>query len=152
MCRYYSTQRPIDPGTIPTEPKPTKVENFVERTFIESIGRQAWGYVEYPYELSTKEFTNLELIPENAARPNLGIYLVALAATEAYRLKGGSNDPTDYAIRVCQSILAEALGFNNRVVWTAKIQSEELLSYDGDYKQQYNSLIKLMRKETHQNE
>lgn len=150
--RYYSTQRPIDPGTIPIEPKPTKVENFAERTFIESIGRQAWGYVEYPYELSAEEFTNLELIPENAARPNLGICLVALAATEAYRLKGGSNDDADYAIRVCQAIIAEALGYKGRTEWTGKIQSEGLLSYNGDYKEQYNSLVKTMRKETQQNE
>lgn len=85
--------------------------------------------------------------PEKAAKPTPNIYLVALAAMEAYRLKGGDNDPPDYAIRVCQSILAEVLGFNDRVMWTGEIQSEGLLSYNGDYKQQYNSLIKRIRRE-----
>ena len=80
------------------------------------------------------------------------IYLVALAATEAYRLKGGSNDNADYAIRVCQAIVAEALGYKGRTEWTGKIQSEGLLSYNGDHELQYTELVKLMRKEAHQND
>lgn len=150
--RYYSTQRPIAPGTIPTEPKPTTVFNFLEPTFIEEIGKNAWGFVDYPCELSTEEISNCELTPENTVRPNLDIHLVALAATEAYRLKGGNNDDADYAIRVCQAIVAEALGYKGRTEWTGKIQSEGLLSYNGDYKEQYNSLVKTMRKETYQND
>lgn len=150
--RYYSTQRPIAPGTIPTDPKPIRVENFAERMFIDSIGRWAWGYAEYPCELSAEEIASSELIPENAAKPDFGSLLVALAATEAYRLKGGSNDSADYAIRVCQAIVAEALGYNSRIIWTEKIQAEGLLSYNGDYNEQYNSLVKIMRNETQQNE
>lgn len=89
-----------------------------------------------------------EIATEKAAKSSPNIYLVALAAMEAYRLKGGDNDPPDYAIRVCQSILADVLGFNDRVMWTEKIQSEGLLSYNGDYKQQYKTLIERMRGDT----
>lgn len=88
-----------------------------------------------------------ELTPEKAAEQTPNIYLVALAAMEAYRLKGGSNDPPDYAIRVCQSILAEVLGFNDRIMWTRKIQSEGLLNYGGDYKDQYKALLERIRNE-----
>ncbi|MCM1061227.1 MAG: hypothetical protein NC452_13200 [Eubacterium sp.] len=150
MCRYYSTQRPIGPGTIPADPKPAKVENFVARTFIESVGRQAWGYAEYPCELPAEEIAKWELTPEKSYKTEPRYCLVALAAMEAYRLKSGYKDPPDYAIRVCESILAEALGFNNRNDWTGKIQQDGLLEYACDEatrKQQYKILLEQIKNE-----
>lgn len=81
---------------------------------------------------------------------NTNVFWLALAAMEAYRLKGGRNDPPDYAIRVCQSLLAEALGVKTRVEWTQKIQQEGLLEYSNDLmtvKGQYKSLVEQIRKE-----
>lgn len=63
--RYYSTQRPIAPGTFP---KPygnqvVKINNFQQgRVFVPEIGRDAWGYVEYENPLSTVMASNFELI------------------------------------------------------------------------------------------
>lgn len=47
--RYYSTQRPIMPGGYP-KPKNNEVleiENFDNKKFVEEVGCQAWGYIEY---------------------------------------------------------------------------------------------------------
>lgn len=45
--RYYSTQRPVGPGTFPKLPenKVLEVHNFDAKTFCEEIGREAWGYI-----------------------------------------------------------------------------------------------------------
>lgn len=69
--RYYSTLRPIAPGTFP---KPNGngvlvVHNFDNRQFVESIGRQACGYVEYEKPLEQNVATQFELVEEHS-KPN----------------------------------------------------------------------------------
>lgn len=60
--RYYSTQRPISPGTYPNgENKPITIENFDERQPVENGQLQAWGYLEYAEPLSQKEMKDYEL-------------------------------------------------------------------------------------------
>ena len=44
MYRYYSTQRPVGPGTFPGRPE--SIENFDTREEVPGIG-PAWGYLEY---------------------------------------------------------------------------------------------------------
>lgn len=65
--RYYSTQRPVGPGTFP---KPAgnrvlNVENFDERKMVESIGRRAWGYVEFERPLDESAAEAYELVKED---------------------------------------------------------------------------------------
>lgn len=53
--RYYSTLRPLTPGTFP-KPQGNRVltvMNFDNRTYCSEIKREAWGYVEYERPLST---------------------------------------------------------------------------------------------------
>ena len=64
MTRYYSTQRPIGPGTIPSDPKPAEIVNFDSRQQEESIGRPAWGYVDYEEPLDDKTAADYELVKE----------------------------------------------------------------------------------------
>ena len=60
--RYYSTQRPISPGTYPNgENKPVSIENFDERQVVENGQLQAWGYLEYDKPLARKELKDYEL-------------------------------------------------------------------------------------------
>ena len=60
--RYYSTQRPISPGSYPNgENKPVSIENFDERQLVENGQLQAWGYLEYAEPLSQKEMKDYEL-------------------------------------------------------------------------------------------
>lgn len=61
--RYYSTQRPIMPGGYP-KPKNNEVleiENFDNKKFVEEVGCQAWGYIEYKKPLGHFDVINYEL-------------------------------------------------------------------------------------------
>lgn len=62
--RYWSTQRPVGPGTFPkTEGKPVAIENFDARMVVEGGRTQAWGYLEYEKPLDEKQVRDYELKP-----------------------------------------------------------------------------------------
>lgn len=61
--RYYSTQRPIAPGSFP-EPEGNTVErivNFPAKTYVDEIWKQAWGYIDYEKSISEKDASDYEL-------------------------------------------------------------------------------------------
>lgn len=63
--RYYSTQRPVAPGTFP-KPADNKVLdlwNFDKPIFCEQVSREAWGYIDYEKPLTFKQATDYELVP-----------------------------------------------------------------------------------------
>ena len=63
--RYYSTQRPITPGSYP-EPafnQVTAIHNYDSRTYCEEIGREARGYIEYGHPLHPEVAIDFELTP-----------------------------------------------------------------------------------------
>lgn len=60
--RYYSTQRPISPGTFPKgDNKPVEIHNFDKRIPVENNTFLAWGYLEYPKPLSETQISDYEL-------------------------------------------------------------------------------------------
>lgn len=61
--KYYSTQRPITPGSYPKLPfnDVLQVVNFDARTFCEDIGQEAWGYIEYKRPLHPEDVEEYEL-------------------------------------------------------------------------------------------
>lgn len=62
--KYYSTQRPVMPGSFP-KPQGNKVlaiENFDRRTYCPEIEREAWGYLEYEQPLTEKDVAAYELV------------------------------------------------------------------------------------------
>ncbi|MDE7244134.1 MAG: hypothetical protein K2O18_09185 [Oscillospiraceae bacterium] len=66
METYYSTQRPIGPGTYP---KPegnevVEIHNFDGKTYCEELGREAWGYITYEQPLTPEQVSSYELTPE----------------------------------------------------------------------------------------
>ena len=61
-CRYYSTQRPLTPGSCPRAGV-QEVVNYDEKKFCEEIGMDAWGFVEYTRELTKQEADDYELTP-----------------------------------------------------------------------------------------
>lgn len=61
--RYYSTLRPIDLGTVPKNF--TSYKNFDTRKYVDSIGHEAWGWVEYDKELTKDEMDAYELMKED---------------------------------------------------------------------------------------
>lgn len=58
MYRYYSTQRPVGPGTFPG--KPDNIVNFDRREDVPGIG-PAWGYLEYQEPIDDDAAKNYEL-------------------------------------------------------------------------------------------
>lgn len=64
--RYYSTQRPVMPGSYPKnkDNQITEIYNYDDKTYIEEIGREAWGYIDYLYPLAEKDISDYELVPE----------------------------------------------------------------------------------------
>ena len=61
--RYYSTHRPVGPGTYPGGYDIAELNNFDERTFCEEIGREAWGYIDVNGEFTEREAASYELVP-----------------------------------------------------------------------------------------
>jgi hypothetical protein len=60
--KYYSTQRPIDIGTLPrTETAPARIVNFDEREWREDATFKAWGYAAYDKPLTAKQIDDYEL-------------------------------------------------------------------------------------------
>jgi len=63
MKIYYSTQRPISPGAYPKQDAGNFV-NFDEKTYIQRLGREAWGYIYYHKPLPEDVARDYELTPE----------------------------------------------------------------------------------------
>ena len=64
--KYYSTQRPVAPGTFPKPDgnKVIEIVNFDERQYCKEAGRDCWGYIEYEHPLSEKQAVDYELVRE----------------------------------------------------------------------------------------
>lgn len=62
--RYYSTLRPISIGCFPHGHEVTEICNFQKREFVEKIGKDAWGFIEFADNLTEKEANQYDLIPE----------------------------------------------------------------------------------------
>ena len=58
MYRYYSTQRPVAPGTYPGSPE--RFRNFDDRQEVPGVG-MAWGYLDYEEPLSEGAMKAYEL-------------------------------------------------------------------------------------------
>ena len=61
--RYYSTHRPITPGSFPNPPgnKVLEIHNFDSKTYCEELGRDVWGYIEYEKPLTRYDCNSYEL-------------------------------------------------------------------------------------------
>lgn len=60
--RYYSTMRPVMPGSFPNRISVEEIHNFDTKTFCEEIGREAWGYIDYNEPLTKEQAEAYELI------------------------------------------------------------------------------------------
>lgn len=65
--RYYSTQRPVMPGSYPKTAPVKEIRNFDRRTYCQEIGRPAWGWIDYEGALDPKTAASYELVPERNA-------------------------------------------------------------------------------------
>jgi hypothetical protein len=72
-----------------------------------------------------------------------------LALLETYRIKSehGKEHSVDFAIRVCQAVIASMFGYAGRADWTDDIQEAGLIDYsfDVDANDQYKALTELVK-------
>lgn len=61
--RYYSTQRPVAPGSFPSGYAVEEIVNFDQKTFCDEIGREAWGYIDFAAQLPDGTAEQWELTP-----------------------------------------------------------------------------------------
>lgn len=109
LYRYYSSQRPVAPGSFPTESgKPENIHNFDERITVPSENIQAWGYVEYSAPLSQKAVKDYELKPatsfengEKIAEKDNGKRKSVLADLKVKKaLVSGNQSPKETQVKV----------------------------------------------------
>jgi len=65
MNRYYSTLRPVAPGTFPKNENFVGFENFDNRQKLDN-GIEAWGWVEYSEPLSEADMKAYDLVSGDA--------------------------------------------------------------------------------------
>ena len=65
LCKYYSTQRPVDIGTFPKPPHnaPDEIVNYDQRVPVEGGAFLAWGHLTYTKPLTDKQVADYELRP-----------------------------------------------------------------------------------------
>jgi hypothetical protein len=61
VMRYYSTQRPVMPGSYPKNGV-VEIHNFDDKTYCDEIGREAWGYIDYEGKLPETDAKAYELV------------------------------------------------------------------------------------------
>lgn len=60
--RAYSLMRPVFIGTYPSAYRVNEIVNFDRRTFVEEIGREAWGYVDFAEDVPEKDLSAYEMM------------------------------------------------------------------------------------------
>ncbi len=61
--RYYSTERPVAPGTFPKKPG-CEISNYPQKFFIDKAAVHAWGHIDYNEPLTDQEIADYELKAE----------------------------------------------------------------------------------------
>lgn len=62
--KYYSTMRPVGPGTIPADIAVKEIRNFDDRQFCQEIDAEAWGWFETDERIPEEALAAYELDPE----------------------------------------------------------------------------------------
>ena len=73
LCKYYSTQRPVDIGKFPKPSRnaPDEIVNYDQRVPVENGAFLAWGHLTYTRPLTKRQASDYELrpSPDNPDRP-----------------------------------------------------------------------------------
>lgn len=108
--RYFSTERPIAPGTypIPYGCRVHGIENYDERTYIPEIRRYAWGCITYNNPLKAKEASDYDLVIKSCDYEDKKAICEALC--KALQLTKGASDLTsldyDYKTETVTAVFA----------------------------------------------
>lgn len=89
--KYYSIMRPVSIGTFPDNGTILGIVNFDTRQMVESIGKMAWGYINYGKPLTEKQLSAYELVEEGIAYRE-DKQLICEYLLEALKLTRGQSD------------------------------------------------------------
>lgn len=87
--RAYGYNRPLGMGTYPKGNEVADIVNFPAKQWVEEVGRDCFGYVEYDENVPTEELERYELVtPEmfEAGKPKVPPMNVMLKMAEVYRV------------------------------------------------------------------
>lgn len=60
--KYYSVLRPVGIGTFPKVAPVNEIHNFDRRQFVEELGREAWGWIDYEQTIPEKSARAYDLV------------------------------------------------------------------------------------------
>lgn len=101
LFKYYSTQRPIEPGTYPEPPENELrgILRYRSRTPVEGGAFQAWGELNYAHPLSDRQLYDYELRPSRSnpdVRETMERQAQVIGPWEVYRRVPGEKRVTEY--------------------------------------------------------
>lgn len=113
--RYYSTQRPVAPGTFPKK-KGCEISNYPQKLYIDGTGFSAWGHIDYDepltdaevaeYELNPEKYTfSVKLSPDNA---QIGRIHKLLLNWREYVAEDGTKPFADYTLEKMFEVMMQA--------------------------------------------
>ena len=105
--RVYSVNRPFDLFTYPKQYSYSNRVDFKRRQYVDEIGREAWGYIDFDDDIPKDELERYELVAVDQDREEREAELRRYAKHVAMRLEQGW---TSQAERLFDR--AEELGFD----------------------------------------
>lgn len=69
--RAYSIYRPVSIGTYPKGYEVEAIANYDRRMFVEAIGRNAWGHIDFAEDVPSEVLERYELVTERPADDRL---------------------------------------------------------------------------------
>lgn len=113
--RYYSTQRPVAPGTFPKK-SGCEISNYPQKFYIDDAGFQAWGHIDYAEPLTEAEVKEYELRPErwefnvkfSVNNEQMGRIHKLFVDWCAYVGKDGLKPFTDYTVEKFFEVMMQA--------------------------------------------
>lgn len=72
--KAYSYNRPVSIGTYPSGYSVAEIVNFDSKQYVEEVGKDCWGYVEFSESVPRHELESYELVTEEmyqASKPNI---------------------------------------------------------------------------------
>ena len=69
--RAYSLYRPVSIGTYPSDYTVKAITNYDRRMYVEAIGRNAWGHVDYADDVPVDVLERYEMVTERPADDRL---------------------------------------------------------------------------------
>lgn len=119
MYRYFSTQRPVAPGTFPKKPG-CEISNYPQKIYVDGTGFSAWGHIDYTEPLTNAEVQEYELQPERREftvrftpdNEQIGRIHKLLLTWREYVAEDGTKPFADYTVEKFFEVMMQSGSFH----------------------------------------